>query len=80
MRTAFFDGTIKVHNGSIIAVKTHVAFSGLDYVRAFRSLRAQAWFSWSGHDPAGGETYDLTETGRQEAEKIARPPKPASPR
>jgi hypothetical protein len=78
LKTAFFDGRVRVNNGAIIAIRTNVALSGLDYVKAFRSLRAQAWFNWAGHSPEGGELYDLSDSGRQEAEKYARPAKPST--
>ncbi len=66
LKCAFYDGRLRVHNGTILAPRTNVSFSGNDYIKAFRSLRAQGLFTWSGHSPEGGELYDLNENGKKE--------------
>ena len=62
---AFHDGAMRVQDGAILLLRTNVTFSGGDYVRAFRSLRARSYLKWNGHSVSGGELYGLTDEGRE---------------
>ena len=64
LTAAFYDGGFRVHEGLILAVKTNVGFRGVEYVQAFRSLRASNYLKWCGHSVAGGELYEITPEGR----------------
>ncbi len=65
------DGAIRVDNGVILVMRSNLAFRGGDYVRAFRSLRARNFLSWTGHSVAGGELYALSEEGKKAATPVA---------
>lgn len=75
LQAAFYDGAFRVQDGLILAVKSGVGFRGVEYVQAFRSLRARNCLKWSGHSVAGGELYEITEDGQRvfQASKGAAP-------
>ena len=74
LRAAFYDGAFRVQDNVIVAMKTQVTFRGVEYVQAFRSLRASNYLKWNGHSVTGGELYQITEDGRKafEASKAGR--------
>ena len=65
LRAAFHDGAMRVQDGEILFLRSKVVFSGNDYIRAFRSLRARNHLKWNGHSVTGGELYGLTDEGKE---------------
>lgn len=64
LRAAFHDGAMRVHEGTIVFLRSNVTFRGVETTRAFRSLRARNFLKWNGHSVSGGELYAITGAGR----------------
>jgi hypothetical protein len=64
LKAARFDGRFLLKDGAVVMIRTNVAFRGVEYQKAIKSLRGRGYLKWIAHDVEGGEIYDLTENGR----------------
>ena len=78
LRAAFHDGTMRVHEGAILMLRSNITFRGVESVRSFRSRRARNYVKWNDHSVAGGELYGITEEGRAAYLLLSKEPKPPS--